>query len=81
MAPEHFTTGTDDARADIYALTCVLYECLTGRQPFEGDSMEEQIAGHLTADPPRPSEQRSGIPAGFDYVIAGGMAKSPAGRP
>ena len=76
-APERFTTGTADARADIYALACVLYECLTGRQPFEGDSMEEQIAGHLTVEPARPSRQRSGIPTGFDDVIAAAWQRTP----
>jgi len=42
--------------------------------------MEEQIAGNLTVDPPRPSRQRSGIPTGFDDVIARGMAKNPDAR-
>jgi serine/threonine protein kinase, bacterial len=80
MAPERFTTGTADARADIYALACVLYECLTGATPYHGDSMEQQIAGHLALDPPRPSTSDPAIPAGFDEVIAAGMAKSPDQR-
>jgi serine/threonine-protein kinase len=80
MAPENFTHGAAGAPADIYALACVLYECLTGSQPFAGDNMEQQIAGHLTLDPPRPSEHRSGIPAAFDDTIARGMAKEPADR-
>jgi serine/threonine kinase PknH len=75
MAPERFTTGTADARADVYALACVLYECLTASPPYPGESMEQQITGHLTLDPPRPSERRPDIPAGFDEVIAAGMAK------
>ena len=77
MAPERFTSGDVDGRADVYALTCVLHECLTGEKPYPGDSMEQQLAGHLSLDPPRPSEHRSAVPHGFDDVIARGMAKQP----
>lgn len=80
MAPERFTTGQADARADIYALTCVLYECLTSSRPFPGDSVEQQIAGHLTTPPPRPSITRPGLSPRLDAVIATGMAKDPSGR-
>ena len=80
MAPERFTTGTADARSDVYALACVLYECLIGAQPFPGDSMEQQIGAHLTLAPPKPSVLNPAVPAGFDEVIATGMAKSPDQR-
>ncbi len=80
MAPERFTSGAADVRADVYALACVLFECLTGAQPFPGDSMEQQIAGHLTLAPPRPSDVNPAVPAGFDGVIAAGMAKNPDER-
>jgi serine/threonine protein kinase, bacterial len=80
MAPEQFTTGTTGPRGDIYSLACVLYECLTGTQAFTGESLEQQIAGHVTENPPRPSEHRAGIPAGLDDVIARGMAKKPDDR-
>src|ERR1700753_2923534 len=80
MAPERFTSGTSDARSDVYALACVLHECLTGGQPYPGSSMEQQIAGHLTQDPPRPTALRQDLPAAFDSVIASGMAKDPAQR-
>jgi serine/threonine protein kinase len=80
MAPERFTAGIADARSDVYALACVLHECLTGHRPYPGESMEQQIAGHLTLYPPRPSEHRPNIPVGFDEVIARGMAKEPDQR-
>jgi serine/threonine protein kinase len=80
MAPERFTTGFADARADVYSLTCMLYECLTGAQPYPGDSAEQQITAHLTLNPPRPSALNPAIPAAFDNVIARGMAKQPMER-
>ena len=80
MAPERFSTGKSDPRSDIYALTCVLHECLTGRRPYSGDSLEQQLAGHMVAPPPRPSTLNPALPKGFDAVVAKGMAKNPDKR-
>ncbi|ORB51940.1 hypothetical protein BST40_09970 [Mycobacterium persicum] len=65
MAPERFTDGTNDACVDIYALACVLYECLTGQLPFPGETLEQQFTGHTTQDPPRPTDVKPELPAGF----------------
>ncbi len=75
IAPERLADEQIDHRADIYALACVLHECLTGAQPYQASYPAALIAAHLTAPIPRPSEQRPGIPAAFDEVIARGMAK------
>jgi serine/threonine kinase PknH len=80
MAPERFTNDEVTYRADIYALTCVLHECLTGSQPYPGDSVSVVITAHLIQPIPRPSAQRPGIPPAFDRVIAQGMAKKPEDR-
>lgn len=80
MAPERFTKDEVTYRADIYSLTCVLHECLTGSQPFPGDNVSVVITSHLMEPPPRPSQIRPGIPAAFDAVIARGMAKRPDDR-
>lgn len=79
MAPERFEGGEVDARSDIYALTCVLYECLTGARPYPAESLEQQIAGHMVSPIPRPSDVDPRL-AAFDEVIAKGMAKKPAKR-
>ena len=80
MSPERLNTGHADARADIYALACVLFEALTGQRPYPGDTLEQQIVGHLTTPPPRPSALQPGVPPPLDAVIARGMAKDPDQR-
>lgn len=80
MAPERFdSAGKTDPRSDVYALACVLYECLTGARPYPVDSLEQQIAGHMVQPVPRPSATDPRL-AAFDDVIAKGMAKKPAKR-
>jgi hypothetical protein len=79
MAPERFSAKEADVRADVYALACVLYECLTGEQPYPGDSLEQQYAGHVYTPPPQPS---AGNPAlsRFDRVTDRGLGKDPDQR-
>ncbi|EJZ06820.1 protein kinase, partial [Mycolicibacterium fortuitum subsp. fortuitum DSM 46621 = ATCC 6841 = JCM 6387] len=79
MAPERFDGGKVDLRSDVYALACVLYECLTGERPYPADSLEQQIAGHMVSPAPRASDKDPRL-AAFDEVIAKGMAKKPSKR-
>jgi serine/threonine kinase PknH len=80
MSPERMRAGEVDARSDVYALACVLYECLTAATPFPGDNAEQQITAHLMAPPPCPSISHPAVPATLDTVIAIGMAKDPDQR-
>lgn len=81
IAPERLDgRGEEDARADIYSLACVLYECLTGEPPFAGDTMARLMYAHVNNPPPRPSTTQPEVPAQFDAVIATGMAKDPDQR-
>ncbi|MGV0718591.1 bifunctional serine/threonine-protein kinase/transporter substrate-binding domain-containing protein [Mycolicibacterium sp. XJ662] len=79
MAPERFEGKPVDPTADIYALTCVLYECLTGVRPYPAETLEQQIAAHVSKEVPRPSATHPEL-AAFDDVIAKGMAKKPGKR-
>jgi serine/threonine protein kinase, bacterial len=79
MAPERFDASIVDASGDIYALACVLYECLTGATPYPGGP-QQQCNAHASHDPPKPSRANAAIPIGFDRVIARGMAKEPDDR-
>lgn len=76
MAPERFGSGPVTHSVDIYALACVLHQCLTGAQPYPADSVSTLVTAHLMEPPPEPSRLRPGIPSAFDSVIARGMAKS-----
>ncbi len=80
MAPERFGGQEITPAIDIYALTCVLYEALTGQMPFQVDSPEAVVAAHLAYPPPQPSVTNPNVPASFDDVVARGMAKEPDDR-
>jgi serine/threonine kinase PknH len=75
MAPERFTDDDMTSRADVYALACVLYECLTGSAPYRGNSTGVLITAHMMQPVPSPSAHSLGVPQAFDAVIARGMAK------
>ncbi|WP_157181665.1 serine/threonine-protein kinase, partial [Nocardia testacea] len=79
MAPERFT-GHTDARADIYSLGCVLYECLAGTRPFGDTDPARQMHDHLTTAPPSVRALVPGVPAELDRVISRALAKNPGDR-
>ncbi len=81
ISPEQARGGRATGRSDVYALTAVLCECLTGQVPFERSTEERALLAHLTEPPPRLSEMRADIPTAMDEVIARGMAKDPEERP
>jgi serine/threonine-protein kinase len=80
MAPERFRGPASTPAVDVYSLTCVLYESLTGEIPFTRDSLENLVAAHIASPPPRPSEVNRRLPVAIDDVVARGMAKDPDDR-
>ncbi len=80
MAPEQIRGDAVDARADVYALGCVLFECLTGEVPFPRRSEVAAIYSQLEEQPPRPSERRPGLPRALDAVLWRALDKDPARR-
>jgi serine/threonine protein kinase len=80
VAPEQITGQTVDARTDVYALGCVLYEALTGRQPFDRESDAAVIYAHLSEPPPRVTASRHDLPREVDRIVATAMAKLPGDR-
>jgi serine/threonine protein kinase len=79
LAPERIGGAPGDHRVDIYSLACVLYECLTGRQPFTGEMVAVMWA-QLNKVPPLPTAARPGIPGGLDGITTRGLAKDPGDR-
>jgi serine/threonine protein kinase len=80
LAPEQIRGEAVDARADVYALGCVLYECVTGRAPFSGRSEAQILWGHVQETPAPPSQLRPGVPPALDAVVGRALAKDPGQR-
>jgi serine/threonine protein kinase len=80
IAPEQLQGGPVDARADVYALGCMLYQMLTGRVPYPRDSEPAKIWAHMQEPPPSLREVAPHVPVAFDEVLSRAMAKTPEDR-
>jgi ABC-type transport system substrate-binding protein len=80
LAPEQIRGDPLDARADQYALACVLYACLTGAPPFARDSEVATVFAHLNERPAPVSAVAPALSPALDGVLARGLAKDPAER-
>lgn len=83
ISPEQATGKPVDARTDLYALGAVLYEALTGKKVFDGDSMVEVLARHLRDTPPRMAERCPGlqVPPELEDLVLRCLEKDPERRP
>ncbi|MFE1942300.1 serine/threonine-protein kinase [Streptomyces massasporeus] len=75
LSPEQLTGGGVDGRSDQYSTGCLLYELLTGRPPFSGDSPFAVMHQHISKEPVAPSELRPLIPAAVDEVVLRALSK------
>lgn len=81
MAPECVGEGAVDHRADLYSLGCTLYRLLTGRTPFDGETVKEILRAHRDQPPPSARAHAPATPAAVDAYVARLMAKAPDERP
>jgi len=80
LSPEQARGAPVDQRSDIYSVGIVLYELLTGKLPFTGETPLEIAMKHLSEVPTAPSELRPDIPADLDMVVLRALAKDPEDR-
>ena len=80
MPPEQVRGESADARSDIYSFGVSMYEMLTGKLPFRGDSQYSLMTAHLNQTPPAPITLRGDLPAGLNEIIMMAIAKDPANR-
>ncbi|HWA66335.1 MAG TPA: Stk1 family PASTA domain-containing Ser/Thr kinase [Mycobacteriales bacterium] len=81
LAPEQFEHGTADERSDVYSAGVLMFELLTGRTPFEGDSAYAVLHQHASQNVPAPSTRTPGIPPQLDALVTWATARDPAQRP
>ncbi len=80
LSPEQAKGSAVDQRSDVYSVGVVLYEMLTGKVPFTGDTALEIAMKHLSEVPVPPSEQREDVPDDLDLVVLRALAKDPEDR-
>ena len=81
LAPELIEGREATVASDVYALGCVLYECLSGSPPFAGRGAAAIGFAHLTEEPPDPKTLRPEISAGLAEAVLLALEKDPASRP
>ncbi len=80
MSPEQLKGGVADGRSDLFALGVILYQLLTGRSPFEGESVSEVLYKISTQPADPPSEVHADVSADFDPILERALAKDPDSR-
>ena len=81
LAPELIEGSEASRQSDIYALGCVLYECLTGEPPFAGRGAAQIGYAHLIEPPPDPCARRPELPEGAAHALLAALDKAPEARP
>ncbi|GAB3133779.1 Stk1 family PASTA domain-containing Ser/Thr kinase [Tsukamurella serpentis] len=80
LSPEQARGDSVDARSDVYAAGCVLFELLTGQPPFTGDTPVSVAYQHVREDPPTPSSILDTVPPELDSITLKALSKNPANR-
>ncbi|MGH3586188.1 MAG: serine/threonine-protein kinase, partial [Pseudonocardia sp.] len=80
IAPEQIQGKAVDGRVDLYALGCVLYQCLTGNVPFPHDDAAALMWAHVHDEAPSVTTRRPDLPSQIDHIVAKAMAKQPEDR-
>lgn len=81
LSPELIARGVSDVRSDIYALGIMMFEMLTGQQPYQGDQAVTIAYQHANDMVPPPSSKQPGVPARFDEIVLWCVGRSPDDRP
>ena len=81
LSPELVTRGVADTRSDIYALGIMMFEMLTGEQPFKGEQPMQVAYQHANDAVPRPSKLNRDVPPQLDDLVLWATAKDPSARP
>ena len=80
MSPEQVRGGTIDGRSDLFSLGVVLYEALTGRKPFQAETLAAVLNSIMNSSPPPPHQVEASIPLELSAIVERAMARKPEGR-